>query len=197
MPYRRSEMLVIGITLLSYALILFAWLMTNASPAFDTGAVVTQPIVVVLATAIAAIIVGAAAAWWAGWTSGRRDTTIRLLLAADSDPVRCAIRELVEESQAITVTGEARNCHELVYLLREAEPKPDVVLMDLDMPGESSFSADAFKSHLGNTRLLAMSLWDGPQAAALAESYGAVKLVDKNDLGSNLVPAIQDCSHPN
>jgi CheY-like chemotaxis protein len=196
MPYRRSELLVVGITLLSYALILFAWLMTSAPPAFDTGAVAKQPITMVLVSAIAAIIVGAAAAWWVGRTSdGRTGTTIRLLLAADSGPVRCAIRALVEESQAIIVTGEARNCHELVYLLREVEPKPDVVLMDLDMPGESCFAADTFKSHLGNTRLLAMSLWDDPQATTLAESYGAVKLVDKNDLGSNLVPAIQDCSH--
>jgi len=196
MPYRKSELLVVGITLLSYALILFAWLMTNASPAFDTGAVARQPIATVLASAIAAIIVGAAAAWWVGRTSYRGTrSTIRLLLAADSEPVRCAIRELVEESQAITVTGEARNCHELVYLLREAQPKPDVVLMDLDMPSESCFAADAFKSHLGDTRLLAISLWDDPQAATLAESYGAVKLVDKNNLGSDLVPAIQDCSH--
>lgn len=108
-----SRNFVVGITPFSYALILFAWMMTNASPADDTGAVAKQPIAMVLLSAIAAHHRRSRCGLVGRTSDGETRSTIRLLLGADSDPVRCAIRELVEESQAITVTGEARNCHEL------------------------------------------------------------------------------------
>jgi hypothetical protein len=41
--------------------------------------------------------------------------------------------------------------------------------------------------------LLAMSAWNDEEAAGLAESYGAIKLLEKGRLASTLFPAIEEC----
>jgi DNA-binding NarL/FixJ family response regulator len=70
---------------------------------------------------------------------------------------------------------------------------PDVVLMDLRMPDENRLEPANIKKQLTGSCLLAMSVWADEETATLAESYGAMILLDKSNLVSALLPAIEEC----
>jgi DNA-binding NarL/FixJ family response regulator len=115
--------------------------------------------------------------------------TIRVLIADDSELIRRTICALLEAEPTIAVVDEAGSYAELIGKLKEANA--DVVLMDVHMPGLSQL--DAFKGRLSGSCILAMSFWTNEETASLAASFGAVKLLDKTKLGSEIIPAIQEC----
>jgi DNA-binding NarL/FixJ family response regulator len=63
---------------------------------------------------------------------------VRVLLVDDHDLFRTGLRTLLEE-QDVEIVGEAVNGYEAVRLVEEHAP--DVVLMDLDMPGKHGIDA--------------------------------------------------------
>ena len=64
---------------------------------------------------------------------------IRLVIADDHTLVRAGLRELLDSIDDFTVVAEAATGEEAVQAAREHQP--DVVLMDIDMPGMSGFEA--------------------------------------------------------
>jgi DNA-binding NarL/FixJ family response regulator len=62
-----------------------------------------------------------------------------------------------------------------------------VVLLDLHMPG-----GDDISNFANGSRVLAMSLADDEATQNLAASCGAATLLNKSNLGTELVPAIKD-----
>lgn len=64
---------------------------------------------------------------------------IRVLIADDDALVRAGIRAIVETAEEITVTGEAQDGGEAVDQVRRC--RPDVVLMDIEMPGCDGLTA--------------------------------------------------------
>ncbi len=64
---------------------------------------------------------------------------IRLLIAEDETVVRYALAQLLGAEEDIEVVGEAADGREAVALARQR--KPDVVLMDLDMPHMDGITA--------------------------------------------------------
>ena len=65
--------------------------------------------------------------------------TLRVILADDHTLVRAGLRSLVEQLKDVTVVAEARDGHEVLALA--ATHHPDVVLMDITMPGMNGFEA--------------------------------------------------------
>jgi DNA-binding NarL/FixJ family response regulator len=120
---------------------------------------------------------------------------LRILVADDSDTMRRAICSLLQAQTGIAVCGEAGNYAELLKIFNATTT--DVVLMDLRMPGEKLFTPDTIKGHFHGSCLLAMSVWNDPETASLAQAYGAVKLLDKSQLASTLIPAIEECVQQN
>jgi DNA-binding NarL/FixJ family response regulator len=116
---------------------------------------------------------------------------VRLLIADDSEIIRRAICTLLRAQTDIAVCGEAHDYADLLKKLNGSTP--DVVLMDMRMPGEGRFDPATIKRNLNGSCLLAMSVWNDEETITLAESYGAVKLLDKSQLASTLMPAIEDC----
>jgi DNA-binding NarL/FixJ family response regulator len=57
-----------------------------------------------------------------------------------------------------------------------ADCKPDVLLLDLNLPEKREFTPELVKSQLQCVRTLAVSLSNDDEAKTLAESYGAVSL---------------------
>jgi DNA-binding NarL/FixJ family response regulator len=64
---------------------------------------------------------------------------LRVILADDHTLVRAGLRSLVEQLKDVTVVAEASNGHEVLSLT--ATHHPDVVLMDITMPGMNGFEA--------------------------------------------------------
>jgi DNA-binding NarL/FixJ family response regulator len=122
-------------------------------------------------------------------------TPVRILVADDSDAMRHAICALLQAQAGIAVCGEAGNYAELLKIFNTTTT--DVVLMDLRMPGEKLFTAATIKDRLHGSCLLAMSVWNDEETASLAQAYGAVKLLDKSQLASTLIPAIEECMQQN
>ena len=82
-------------------------------------------------------------------------------------------------------------------MIKYIQENPDVVLMDLRMPGQNRIDAKGVKVQLSRSCLLAMSFANDPETKNLAKAYGAVKLLDKINLASTLFPAIEECMRDN
>jgi DNA-binding NarL/FixJ family response regulator len=117
---------------------------------------------------------------------------ISVLLADDTTIVRKAIRELLDSKPGIEVVGEAADFHETVKLIKDL--KPNVVVMDLHMPGECTVNPKDLRERLflDASSLVAISIWNDDESQALAQRYGASRLLDKIGLSATLVQAIVD-----
>jgi DNA-binding NarL/FixJ family response regulator len=115
---------------------------------------------------------------------------IQVLIADDSQVIRRAIRLLLQ-AESISIAGELASFAELVATLKSM--KPDVVLMDLHMPGDEE--ADTVKENMHGICLIAISLFDDPETQFLAESFGAARLLNKSTLATTLINAIHECTN--
>jgi DNA-binding NarL/FixJ family response regulator len=115
---------------------------------------------------------------------------IGLLLAEDSEAMRQAIKAMLGAEPRIEILGEARSLPQTLEMASCL--KPNIVLMDLHMPGEREFEPSEVKSQLlsSSKRILTMSLWNDDESKALAEEYGALALLGKANLASDLIRAI-------
>jgi two-component system response regulator DevR len=107
---------------------------------------------------------------------------VKVFLAEDAEPVRKAIRILLNGCKDIKVVGEAATFSEAIQ--KAAELQPDVIIFDLHM-------ADGEKERLpAGPKLIAISFANDDEAKASADSIGAAKLVDKMELAQRLIPTI-------
>lgn len=116
---------------------------------------------------------------------------IRVLIADDSPVMRDAIARTLKADPALEVVGEAASFAETMKQVSTLNP--DIVLLDLHMPDEIRYSPEIVKGPLlENTGcILAISVWNDEDAKALAKSIGAVTLLDKAHLCSNLISSIK------
>ncbi|KIC43015.1 LuxR family transcriptional regulator [Ruegeria sp. ANG-R] len=100
------------------------------------------------------------------------NTTIRVLIVDDHPMVAEGIRSLLESYDEIEVVGTLSNGQEAVD--QATLLKPDVILMDLNMPGLSGLSAtEIILERLPETRILILSMHDSPEYISTALSHGA------------------------
>lgn len=117
-------------------------------------------------------------------------TPISLLIADDHAVLRAGLRMLLEVQGDMTVAGEAGDGLEVVQKARELQP--DVVLMDLTMPGPHS--GEVIRQVLGGspqTRVLVLTMHDDPAYLASAMAAGAAGYVVKKVADSELLSAIR------
>jgi len=116
---------------------------------------------------------------------------ITVLLADDKEVMRSSIRLLLDSDAGIRIVGEAANFQQTIQ--RAVDLRPQLVVMDLHMPDDSSVRPHEIKSLLDTlgSRLIAISFWKDESTHALAKSLGAVTLLDKMRLTTDLIPAIK------
>ncbi len=107
------------------------------------------------------------------------DTIIRVLIVDDHPMVAEGIQSLLESFDEIDVVGTLSNGQEAVE--QATRLKPDVILMDLNMPGLSGLSAtEIILERLPETRILILSMHDSPEYISTALSHGAKGYVLKD-----------------
>ncbi|MCX4658533.1 response regulator [Streptomyces uncialis] len=100
---------------------------------------------------------------------GDRDPTVGVLLVDDQPLVRAGLRVLMSGSPGLRVVGEAGDGAEAVRLTRELAP--DVVVMDIRMPGMDGIEATRLiTTGPGRARVLVLTTFDDD-----AYVYGALR----------------------
>jgi two-component system, NarL family, response regulator NreC len=120
---------------------------------------------------------------------------IKVLLADDSEIMREAIKKLLEDEPRIQIVGEASSFPAAMQLV--ADFKPEILLLDLHLPQKRDLLPALVKSQLHCIKYtLAISFANDEEARSLAASYGAVALLDKMSLYTELLPAIMRLADP-
>lgn len=97
---------------------------------------------------------------------------IRILVVDDHPIVREGLVAILEAQDDLTVVGEAGNGDEGVRLYKAA--KPDVVLMDLAMPGTDGVQAiQAIRAFDPNARVVVLTAYDTDERILQAVQAGA------------------------
>jgi two-component system response regulator NreC len=115
---------------------------------------------------------------------------IRVLICDDHSLVREGLRAILREQLAFEVVGEAGNGIEAVEAARRL--RPDVVLMDVDMPELSGLEATRRISATRiPSRVVILSLYDDEDLIAECLNAGAAGYVLKDGPSSQLLYAIE------
>jgi DNA-binding NarL/FixJ family response regulator len=116
--------------------------------------------------------------------------TIRLLIADDQTITRSGLRSLLAAQENIEIVGEARNGEEAIELA--ASLQPDVILMDLRMPGVNGIEATRrihrASPHIG---ILVVTVFEDDTSVFPAIRAGARGYLLKNTEQDELLRAIR------
>jgi len=118
-------------------------------------------------------------------------TPITVLIVDDHPLFRDGVAALLGKQDDIAVVGEASNGLEAVSLAQQL--KPDVILMDLQMPGLNGTDATRqILSILPGSRVLMLTTYKGDVRANEALSAGAAGYALKDTVRKDLVNIIRD-----
>jgi two-component system response regulator DevR len=116
--------------------------------------------------------------------------TLRILIVDDHEVVRLGLRSLLSNQANFVVVDEAASAKEAVE--KAVQHRPDVVVMDIRMPGENGIEAcREIKMHLPNTEVLMLTSYAEDEMLFDAISAGAAGYVLKQGGGDELIRAIQ------
>lgn len=116
--------------------------------------------------------------------------TIKILLVDDHAMFRAGIKALIEAEDRLRVVGEASTGDEAVDRVREL--KPDVVVMDLSMPGSNGLEATRRISALGlDTNVLVLTVHAEEEYLVPVVEAGASGYLTKTSADTDLLEAIR------
>jgi two-component system response regulator NreC len=116
---------------------------------------------------------------------------IRTLLTDDHTLFRQGVKTLLSAEPELEVVGEAANATEAIS--KASELRPDVVLMDVSMPGMSSFEATRqIRKNRPDTKVLYLTMYDDEDYLAECMEAGASGYLLKDCPAQQLVTAISE-----
>jgi two-component system response regulator NreC len=116
---------------------------------------------------------------------------IRVVLIDDHAVVRSGLRLLLEAQPDIEVVGEGGNAQDAVFRARAL--RPDVILLDVVLPGESGIEAlPKLRKESPETKVLVLSMQDDPTYVREAFAAGASGYVLKEAADEEVVAAVRE-----
>jgi DNA-binding NarL/FixJ family response regulator len=113
---------------------------------------------------------------------------VKVVIADDHEVVRRGLVSLLAGSE-VKIVGEATSGDEAVKLVKKL--KPDVVLLDVRMPGKDGLAAlEAIRAAAPACRCVMLSTFDNPSYVARAVAAGAHDYVLKGSTRRELIDAI-------
>ena len=114
--------------------------------------------------------------------------TVRVLIVDDQEPFRLAARMVVDATDGFDVVGEAETGESSVEMARELSP--DLVLMDVNLPGINGL--DATRQILASSDtvvVLLLSTYEEEEYAPRAAECGAAAYIPKAVFGPDKLEA--------
>ena len=119
------------------------------------------------------------------------DQKIRVLVVDDHPVLRDGVAAVLENQSDMTMVGEARDGAEAIERFRAL--RPDVTLMDLQMPGMNGVAAiTAIRSEFPGARIIVLTTYAGDVQAVRALKAGAIGYLLKSSLRTELIDAIHN-----
>jgi len=117
--------------------------------------------------------------------------TIRVLIVDDHPVVRSGLKSLLDAEDDIDAVGEAANMQDAIFRTRSL--KPDVILMDVVMPGASGIEATpAVLKEAPEAKVLVLSMQDDPSYVHEAFGAGASGYLLKEAADEEVVSAVRE-----
>ena len=119
---------------------------------------------------------------------------VRVILADDHTLVRAGIRALLEKLPGVEVVGEASDGREVLKLV--GTHRPDLVLMDIAMPGLNGLEAAArMAKEFPDVRVIILSMHPNEEYVWRALKAGAAGYLLKKAATAELASALQRVAH--
>ncbi len=119
---------------------------------------------------------------------------VRVLLVDDHAVVRAGLKALLEATERVEVVGEASSGEEALESARTLEP--DIVIMDLAMPGMGGIQATRRITELGlGAKVLVLTIHDEDEFLVPALNAGAAGFLNKSVADTDLVGAVEALAH--
>lgn len=115
---------------------------------------------------------------------------VKIVIADDHAIVRRGLRQLLDDEESFEVVAEAEDVESARRYLRGHHP--DVLVLDLNMPGEPSIEAiPKLRSEFPDTQIVVLTMQNEPAYARSALSAGVLGYVLKESADAELVAAIR------
>ena len=115
---------------------------------------------------------------------------IRILIADDHGLIRAGLRALLEDVPEFSVVGEAEDG--FVVLAKTAELNPDIVLMDVNMPGLNGIETTRRLGEISpSVRVLALTVHEDEGMLREMIRAGACGYIIKRAVESDLIQAVR------
>ena len=120
--------------------------------------------------------------------------TVRVLIVDDQEPFRLAARMVVDATEGFEVVGEAETGEDSVEMSRELSP--DLVLMDVNLPGINGLDAtrQILADGADKVVVLLLSTYEEEEYAPRAAECGAAAYIPKAVFGPDRLESAWDAA---
>jgi DNA-binding NarL/FixJ family response regulator len=116
---------------------------------------------------------------------------IKIIMYDDSDPFRDSVCMLIKDTSDYTLLASYAHCNDV--LKNVLDTQPDVVLMDIDMPGLNGIEGvGMIRQNYPSVQILILTAFDDDEKVFTAIKAGAGGYILKNTEPKNLLSAISE-----
>ena len=116
---------------------------------------------------------------------------IRVIIFDDNDSLRDSVAMLLQDNTDLILAGAYSNCFDVTENIRDT--KPDVVIMDIDMPGINGIEGvKLVHKNFPSIQILMLTVFDDDEKVFAAIKAGAGGYILKNAESQNLLHAISE-----
>jgi DNA-binding NarL/FixJ family response regulator len=120
-------------------------------------------------------------------------TPLRVLVVDDSEVIRCGVCSLLAGQPELQVVSVA--CDGLEAVEQAQEQQPDVIVLDISMPGLNGIeAARRIREVAPESKILFLSQYATWATARMALKTGAAGYVVKSDAALELIPGVRSVS---
>jgi DNA-binding NarL/FixJ family response regulator len=116
---------------------------------------------------------------------------IKVVIFDDNDSLRDSLAMLLQDCADFTLAGSYSHCLDAIEDIRKT--KPDVVIMDIDMPGMNGIEGvKVIRKTFPDIQILMLTVFDQEEKVFAAIKAGAAGYILKNTEPKNLLDAISE-----